>query len=108
MYDNLSFSRALEEIWSLIAATDKYLTAEHPCSLAESEADQQRRSTILWVTAEVLRVVTALAHPILPDSTAKVWSLLGQGGQAASVVFFFLRWGHPPTSTLFPNPPPFL
>src|SRR5256884_165803 len=93
MYDNLSFSRALEEIWSLIAATDKYLTAEHPWSLGESEADQQRRSTILWVTAEVLRVVTALAHPILPDSTAKVWSLLGQGGQAASVALDGLRWG---------------
>src|SRR5438105_1067282 len=80
MYDNLSFSRVLEEIWSLIAATDKYLTAEHPWSLGESDADQQRRATILWITAEVLRVVTALAHPILPDSTAKVWSLLGQGG----------------------------
>src|SRR5207302_8705407 len=56
MYDNLSFSRVLEEIWSLIAAADKYLTAEHPWSLGESEADQQRRSTILWITAEVLRV----------------------------------------------------
>ena len=93
MYDNLSFSRVLEEIWSLIAAADKYLTAEHPWSLGESEADQQRRSTILWITAEVLRVVTALAHPILPDSTAKVWSLLGQKAHPASIALDGLRWG---------------
>jgi len=93
LYDNLSFSRVLEEIWSLIAATDKYLTAEHPWSLGESDTDQQRRSTILWVTAEVLRVVTALAHPILPDSTAKVWSLLGQKAQPASIALDGLRWG---------------
>src|SRR5207302_5497924 len=92
LYDNLSFSRVLEEIWSLIAATDKYLTAEHPWSLGESDADQQRRSTILWVTAEVLRVVTALAHPTLPDSTARVWSLLGQG-QPSSIALDGLKWG---------------
>jgi len=93
LYDNLAFSRVLEEIWSLIAATDKYLTAEHPWSLGESDADQQRRATILWLTTEVLRVVTALAHPILPESTAKVWSLLGQPGQPASIALDGLRWG---------------
>jgi len=52
LYDNLAFSRALEEIWSVIAATDKYLTTEHPWSLGESDADQQRRATILWTTAK--------------------------------------------------------
>src|SRR2546423_13422702 len=92
LYDNLGFSLALEQIWSLIAATDKYLTTRNPWSLGESEADQQRRSTILWVTAEVLRVVTALAHPILPDSTARVWSLLGQG-QPSSIALDGLKWG---------------
>src|SRR5229473_1430403 len=92
-YDNLGFSLALEQIWSLIAATDKYLTTEHPWSLGESDADQQRRATILWTTAEVLRIVTALTHPVLPESTTKVWSLLGQPGQADSVALDGLRWG---------------
>src|SRR5712671_898160 len=92
-YDKLGFSLALEEIWSLIAATDKYLTTEHPWSLGDSEADQQRRATILWTTAEVLRIVTALTHPVLPESTTEVWSLLGQPGQADSVALDGLRWG---------------
>src|SRR3981189_3237122 len=92
-YDKLGFSLALEEIWSLVAATDKYLTTEHPWSLGESEADQRRRATILWTTAEVLRIATALAHPVLPESTAKVWSLLGQPGQPSSVALDGLRWG---------------
>src|SRR6266404_5703210 len=92
-YDKLGFSLALEEIWSLIAATDKYLTTEHPWSLGESEADQQRRATILWTTAEVPRIVTALTHPVLPESTTKVWSLLGQPGQAGSVALDDLSWG---------------
>jgi methionyl-tRNA synthetase len=92
-YDKLGFSLALEEIWSLIAATDKYLTTEHPWSLSESDADKQRRATILWTTAEVLRVVVVLAHPVLPDCTAKVWSLLGQAGQLGSMNLDELRWG---------------
>jgi methionyl-tRNA synthetase len=93
LYDNLAFSRALEQIWSLIAATDKYLTTEHPWSLGESDSDQQRRSTILWTTAEVLRIVTALTHPVLPESTTKMWSLLGQPGQPGSIALDDLRWG---------------
>ncbi|HEY6270034.1 MAG TPA: methionine--tRNA ligase [Candidatus Acidoferrum sp.] len=92
-YDKLGFSLALEEIWSLVAATDKYLTTEHPWSLSDSEADQQRRATILWTTAEVLRIVTALTHPVLPESTTKVWSLLGQTGQPGSIALDGLRWG---------------
>ena len=93
LYGLLSFSRALELIWALIASTDKYLTIEHPWSLGESDADQQRRATILWTTAEVLRIVTALAHPVLPESTTKVWSLLGQTGQPGAIELDGLRWG---------------
>jgi methionyl-tRNA synthetase len=93
LYDNLAFSRALEQIWSLIAATDKYLTTEHPWSLGESDAERQRRATILWTTAEVLRIVTALTHPVLPESTARVWSLLGQPGQPGSFALDDLSWG---------------
>src|SRR6195256_3383427 len=92
-YDRFEFSRALEVIWSIIAAADKYLTTEQPWSLGASDADQQRRGTILWVTAEVLRIVTALAHPVLPESTAKVWKLLGQTGNLASLDLDNLRWG---------------
>jgi methionyl-tRNA synthetase len=99
-YDKLGFSLALEEIWSLIAATDKYLTTEHPWSLGERDADQQRRATILWTTAEVLRIVTALTHPVLPESTTKVWLLLGQPGQPDSIALDGLRWGQLVSGTL--------
>lgn len=92
-YEALSFARVLELIWGLIAAADKYLTTEHPWSLGESEGDQERRATILWTTAEVLRVVTVLAHAVLPESTAKVWSLLGQAGQPGSFALDGLCWG---------------
>jgi methionyl-tRNA synthetase len=92
-YESLGFSRALELIWGLIAAADKYLTTEHPWSLGTSDTEKQRRETILWTTAEVLRIVTALAHPVLPESTAKVWALLGQTGSPSEQPLDGLRWG---------------
>jgi methionyl-tRNA synthetase len=93
LYDALSFSRALELIWSLIAAADKYLASQQPWTLGASEEDSQRRGAILWTAAEALRVVAVLAHPVLPESTAKVWSLLGQAGHESSQDLDGLRWG---------------
>ncbi|HMD08368.1 MAG TPA: methionine--tRNA ligase [Candidatus Acidoferrum sp.] len=92
-YEKLEFSRGLEVIWSRISAADKYLTVEKPWSLGESADEQQRRATVLWTTAEVLRVVTVLTHPVLPESTAKVWALLGQSGALGSVDLDGLAWG---------------
>ena len=77
-YDKFEFSRALELIWSVIAAADKYLTTEQPWSLGTSDIDQQRRGTILHITANVLRTVAILAHPVLPESTSRIWKLLGE------------------------------
>jgi len=92
-FENFEFARSLEAIWAAIATADKYLTSEQPWALGDSEADAQRKATILWTTAELLRVVTVLAHPVLPDSTAKVWTLLGQPGRVSAVELDGLRWG---------------
>jgi methionyl-tRNA synthetase len=92
-YEALEFSRALEEIWELIAVADKYLTAEQPWALGSDDADQQRRGTVLWTTAEILRIVALLAHPVLPESSAKIWSMLGQAGSVGAQELDGLRWG---------------
>jgi methionyl-tRNA synthetase len=90
-YNALAFSKALEQIWALISATDKYLTTEQPWAL--KEADKERRDAILATTAEVLRIVTALTYPVLPESTLKVWTLLGQETPLGSVNLESLSWG---------------
>jgi methionyl-tRNA synthetase len=90
-YNALGFSKALEQIWSLISAADKYLTTEQPWAL--KEADKERRDAILATTAEVLRIVTALTYPVLPESTLKVWALLGQQTPLGTVNLESLSWG---------------
>ncbi|HZD09370.1 MAG TPA: class I tRNA ligase family protein, partial [Candidatus Limnocylindrales bacterium] len=81
LFDDCQFSRALESAWSLIGAVNKYLVDEEPWIVAEKEGEENksRLATILYTAAEALRVVTALVHPVLPESTAKIWTQLGLG-----------------------------
>jgi methionyl-tRNA synthetase len=81
-FANYHFSAALESIWiRLIAAVDKYIVQSEPWSLAEKkdEPNQARLATVLYTAAEALRIATALAYPVMPDATARIWTQLGLG-----------------------------
>jgi methionyl-tRNA synthetase len=80
-FDQFQFSRALETAWGLIAAVDKYIVENEPWSLGEKQDDESRArlATVLYTSAEALRIATALAHPVIPDATAKIWEQMGLG-----------------------------
>jgi methionyl-tRNA synthetase len=80
-FDQFQFSRALESAWGLVAAVDKYIVENEPWALGEKrdEVSRARLATVLYTSAEALRVVTALAHPVMPTATAKIWEQLGLG-----------------------------
>src|SRR5215813_2769458 len=94
------FSRALEMAWALVAAVDKYIVENEPWSLAEKqdETSRARLATVLYTSAEALRIVTALAHPVIPEATARIWSQLGLG-DIKKVSLVDLRWGQLPLGT---------
>ncbi|MBZ5660616.1 MAG: methionine--tRNA ligase [Acidobacteriia bacterium] len=93
LYERLSFSLALESIWELVASLDKYLTVEKPWTLADKPEDRARLGNVLYTAAEGLRIIAALAHPVLPQSTQKIWGQLGQAGQLNDVQLDLLSWG---------------
>src|SRR5262249_42080917 len=94
LLDQYQFSRALETAWGLVAAADKYIVENEPWVLGE-KADEESRSrlaTVLYTSAEALRIVTALAHPVIPEATSKIWSQLGLG-DIRSFDLSTLAWG---------------
>jgi methionyl-tRNA synthetase len=97
LFDDYQFSRALESAWSLIGAVNKYLVDEEPWIVAEKEGEENksRLATILYTAAEALRIVTALAHPVLPQSTAKIWTQLGLG-EISKFNLSDLKWAQLP------------
>jgi methionyl-tRNA synthetase len=80
-FDQFQFSRALETAWGLVATVDKYIVENEPWSLGEKQDDENRArlATVLYTSAEALRIATALAHPVIPDATAKIWEQMGLG-----------------------------
>jgi methionyl-tRNA synthetase len=93
--DRFEFSKALEAIWSLIGAVDKYIVEQAPWKLAKGgDAEAKRLDEVLYTAAEALRIVTALLAPILPESAAKIWTQLGFTTPIDLVKTVDLHWGH--------------
>lgn len=92
-FEELSFSRALEFIWAAIAQVDGYITAEKPWSLANDPGQRAHLETVLYYAAESLRILVVLAHPALPQATAKIWLQLGQSGALGETRIDQLAWG---------------
>jgi len=97
LFDDYQFSRALESVWTLIAAVNKYLVDQEPWIVAEKEGEENRArlATILYTAAEALRIVTALVHPAIPESTSKIWTQLGLG-DISRFDLTDLKWGQLP------------
>ncbi len=94
LVDQYHFSRALESAWGLVAAVNKYIVDTEPWTLGEQldEMSRSRLGTILYTSAEALRIVTALVHPIIPESTARIWNQLGLG-DITKFDLSNLQWG---------------
>jgi len=93
-FEQYQFSKALEGAWSLVAAVDKYIVENEPWALGEKQDEESRArlATVLYTSAEALRVVTVLAHPVMPDATAKIWTQLGLG-DIRKFALPDLQWG---------------
>ena len=80
-YDAQAMHLALEAIWRVLGAANKYFSDQEPWVLRKSEnpADQQRFRTVLYTTLETVRIAALLVQPVMPESAAKLLDLLGQG-----------------------------
>jgi methionyl-tRNA synthetase len=98
-YDRFEFSDAVVLIWALVAIADKYLAEQKPWTLAQDAAQKERLEQILYVVAESVRIVSVLAHAVIPEATQKIWEQLGQVGKLEDVRINELKWGGLKTGT---------
>ena len=85
-FDVQAMHLALEAIWLMLGAANRYFSAQEPWVLrkSESEADQDRFGTVLYTTLEVVRIAALLVQPVMPESAAKLLDLLGQPAEQRS------------------------
>ena len=76
MHEDFAINRALDTIWKVVADTNRYFAGQEPWALKKT--DPARMETVLYVTAEVLRIVGILIQPYVPQSAAKLLDLSGR------------------------------
>ncbi|ASW89339.1 methionine--tRNA ligase [Mycobacterium marseillense] len=79
-FESQAMHLALEAIWLMLGEANRYFSAQQPWVLrkSESEADQRRFRTVLYVTCEAVRIAALLVQPVMPESAATLLDLLGQ------------------------------
>ena len=73
-YNSQLFNVALERVWGLVAASNKYTDEQAPWKLRK--ADPDRMHTVLYTLLETIRCIGVLLQPIMPGSSEKILNQL--------------------------------
>jgi len=102
--EEMSFSRALEALWRLLAEANQYLVTREPWNLIKSEGATQKLSRILWNGLEAVRIVATGLLPIMPRAAAEVLAAVGSPELPTSLNA--LAWGGTPNDRELPEARP--
>jgi len=88
------FHRALEAIFQLVDAVNRYLEERAPWKAGKDPSAARQTASTLYTSCEALRVIALLVAPFLPETAPELLARLGLEGALASARFpEALRWG---------------
>jgi methionyl-tRNA synthetase len=91
--NGLAFSKALEAVWDLLAHANRYLNESAPWALTDNMDERPRLATVLYTSAEIIRIATVLLAPVLPEGCKRVWEQLGMNSPLRSQRIDEIKWG---------------
>ena len=77
LYDELAYNKILQKIWELVDATNQYIDKAGPWNLVKTDEGKERLKTVMYNSAESLRVLGVLLNPFMPTSTETLMKQLG-------------------------------
>ena len=77
LFGGTQFSQALESLWELVRACNKYVDSQAPWALFK-QGDMARLNTVMHVLLTAMRKVALCLWPVMPQSAAAMLSQLGQ------------------------------
>ena len=75
-FEALAFHRALDTVWELVAATNKYVDSTQPWKLAK-ESDDTRLRQVCYTVLETLRWLSIMLFPVMPSKCNELRMQLG-------------------------------
>ena len=76
-FESIQFAKALESLWELVRALNKYVDTQAPWSLAK-EGKTERLRTVLYVLLACMRKVALALWPVMPKASITMLQQLGQ------------------------------
>ena len=84
LMERLSFSHALDKIWTVINDANKLIEDEAPWNLWKTK-NIDKLSGVLYTLAEALRITAIYLFPFMPSAAQEVWNQLGLDGDLSKV-----------------------
>jgi len=73
----LAFNKALQAIWELVSAANKYIDDSAPWTLAKDDAQRERLGSVMYNLLEAVRMIGVLVTPFMPETGANISKILG-------------------------------
>jgi methionyl-tRNA synthetase len=73
----------LAAVWDIVARANGYLVEKEPWKLAKDPANADELASVLYASAETLRILAILIQPIMPNAAQRLWDQLGIAGEVA-------------------------
>jgi len=93
-----AFDVYLQKVLDLVTATNRYIEATEPFKLAKDDSQRSRLGTILYTSAEAVRIILLYLQPFMPRSSERGLAALGVTNQSGKLSETG-RWGGLPAGT---------
>jgi len=105
----LDFQGGINAVMDFCKKVNGYVTEKEPWILAKDPANKAALEEVLYNTAESLRALAVLLHPVMPATTEILWESLGAnatiGSLADQQISKVAQWGQLPEGTLVTKTP---
>ena len=102
---DIDFHQALLRIWETVRLTNQYIDRTAPWDL-HKQGEEGRLDTVMYCTAESLRMIGSILSPFLPQTSSGLLQQLGiSDAQGAPGIDSITEWGRlaPQTSVMKPK-----
>ncbi len=75
--NDLAFNKALQTIWDLVGAANKYIDETAPWALAKKDEDREKLASVMYNLIEAIRLIALTSAPFLPNTGSRILDILG-------------------------------
>ena len=98
----LDFQGGITSIMEFCKRVNGYVTEKEPWSIAKDPERNSELNSVLYNTAESIRALAVLLHPVMPETTEKLWDSLGAsslGPIGKQKISELSKWGQLPSGS---------